>query len=131
MTNRILINEADDLKQTVNPSIIPDSLKPPATPDAVSPSPTILPQRTTPIGRRKPAPLSDPLIGLVRKATNPLPVATGKYKPLSLPSTSTEGEEEMEVQQVQGRKRGPDEPPPKSPPKRKGSWSKARSKTSP
>ena len=32
----------------------------------------------------------------------------------------------MEVQQVQGRKRGPDGPPPKSSPKRKGSRSRAK-----
>ena len=133
LSNKQDINEADDLKQTeseiVKPSIIPDSFKSPATPNAVSPSPSILPQRTTPIGRRKPAHLPDALTGLVRKVTIPRPVATGESKPSSLQSTSAEGEEEMEVQQVQWRKRGPDEPPPKSPPKRKGSWSKARSKT--
>ena len=129
------INKADDLRQTdpetLKPSTISDSFKSPATPDAMSPSPSILPQRTPPMGRRKPAPLPDALLGLVRKVTSPRPVATGKAKP-SLQSTSAEGEEEMEVQQVQGRKRGPDEPPPKSSPKRKGSRarSKARSKTS-
>ena len=90
------INKADDLKQTepesVKPSIIPDSFKAPASPDAMSPSPSILPQRTPPIGRRKPAPLPDALLGLVRKVTSPTPVATGKSKPPSLPSTSVERE---------------------------------------
>ena len=70
------------------------------------------------------------LLGLVRKETSPQ-LVTGKSKPI-LESTSIAGKEEMEVQQAQGRKRGPDEPPPKFPPKRKGSRckSKARTRTS-
>ena len=112
--------ERTDAPEPVKPSSTP--FAPPSTPSvppAVPPSPSVLPQRTPPMGRRKPAPLPTALLGLVLKVTSPQPVTTGKSKP-PLQSTSAEGEEEMEVQQAQGRKRGPDEPPPKSPPKRKG-----------
>ena len=72
------------------------------------------------MGRRKPAPINTALTGPVRKVTSPQPVVTGKSR-LPVPTESAGEEEEMEVQQVQGRKRGPDGPPPKSSPKRKGS----------
>ena len=68
------------------------------------------------------------LLGLEREPTSPQPVATGKSKPPVQPAP-TGGEEEMEFQQVQGRKRRPDEPPPKSSPKRKGLRSRPRTRS--
>ena len=121
-------------EHTENPTISPETLKPPSTPfvpHAISPSPSVLPQRSPSVGRRKPAVIVTDLTGCVRKATSPQPVVTGKSKfPVSTTSAEEE-EEEMEVQQVQGRKRGPDGPPPKSSPKRKGSRSRAKARSRP
>ena len=114
-TDKTTGTENKNTEQTNVEPTDPESFKPPSTHEAVLHSPSILPQRTPLWDGVNAFPFPAVLIGLVRKATIPQPVSSGKSKS-TLQTTSSEGEEEVDVQRAQGRKRGPDEPPPKSRP---------------